>query len=298
MNFLSANDISKEEINRIFDIADTFVAGKQTASIKEHSVLAMYFEKPSTRTRLSFEVGMTQLGGRAIFIDSRTTQLSRGETYADTARMLSNYCDFIAARLNKHTDLIEMANNSDVPVINALTDLEHPTQGLADLYTIRSHVKSLKDTRIAFMGDLQNNTFNSLMVLAAKEGAEIFLVGPQGYLPKAKYVTKVKEYSKVVATNSLEDGLENADVVYTDTFISMGQEGEAEKRRKMFAPYQLNQKALDMAGKKAIVMHPLPAHRGEEITSDVLDGSRSVAIEQARNKLLLNKALVLYLSQH
>lgn len=304
MNFLSANDISKEEIERIFEIADSFVAGKQTASIKEHTVLAMYFEKPSTRTRLSFEVGMTQLGGRAVFIDSKTSQASKGESYADTARMLSNYCDFVAARLNRNTDLIEMANNSEVPVINAMTDIEHPTQGLSDLYTIRSHVKSLKNTRIAFLGDIQNNTFNSLMVLAAKYGAEIVLIGPQGYLPKSKYVTKVKEYSKVVVTDSLEDGLDGADVVYTDSFISLADTfgqvdlNEVDKRRKLFAPYQLNQKTLELASKKAIVMHPLPAHRGEEITSDVLDGPSSVAVEQARNKLLLIKALVLYLSQH
>lgn len=298
MNILSANDISNEEIDRIFEIADAFAAGKQSASIKEHSILALYFEKPSTRTRLSFEVAMTQLDGHSIFIDSKTTQQSRGETYADTARMLSSYCDFIAARLYRHSDLLEMADNSSVPVINALTDLEHPTQGLADLYTIRTHLRSLKGRKIAFLGDVQNNTFNSLMVLAAKKGAEIALIGPQGYAPRAKYVARAKEYSKIYVTNTLEEGLEDADVVYTDTFVSMDQEAEAEKRKRLFSPYQLNQKALGLAGKKAIVLHPLPAHKGDEITNEVFDGPQSVVMEQARNKLLLNKSIVLYLSQH
>lgn len=298
MNLLSANDLSKDAVNRIFEIADSFVSGKQTASIKEHSVLALYFEKPSTRTRLSFEVAMTQLDGHSIFIDSRTTQSVRGETYGDTAKMLSSYCDFIAARLHRHADLVEMANSSSVPVINALTELEHPTQALADLYTIYAHKKTMRGVKIAFLGDVQNNTFNSLMTLAVKEGAEISLISPKDYAPRAKYTARAREFSKVIVTDDLADGLDGADIVYTDTFVSMDQEGEAEKRKALFAPYQLNQKALDHADRDALVMHPLPAHRGEEITADVLDGPRSIVVEQAKNKLLLNKALILYLSQH
>ncbi|MGC8647665.1 MAG: ornithine carbamoyltransferase [Candidatus Micrarchaeia archaeon] len=295
-HLLSSNDLSKAEINKIFEIADELVEGKEELSLKEHATLALLFSEPSTRTRVSFEVAMAHLGGHAIYVDMSTTHLKRGETLADTAKVISGYCDFIAMRTDNHDDLLVVANNSSVPVINALTRLEHPTQALADVYTIQKHFSRTKGIKIAFMGDIAQNTANSLMITAAKLGAEIALVGPKGVLPNEFYFNKAREFSKVDIFNSIEEGVDSADVIYTDTFVSMGVESEAEERRKLFAPYQVNRKVLEYAKESAIVMHPLPAHRGEEIAADVLEGAQSVVWEQARNKLLLEKAVLIYLS--
>ena len=297
MNFLSIGDLSKEEILRIFEIADNLKEGKSEMALKEDAVAALIFEKPSTRTRVSFEVAMAQLGGHSIYIDSRTSQLSRGESISDTAKVLSGYVDFIIARLYRHDDLLELAANASVPVINALTDLEHPCQALSDLYTVLEVKKRFKGLKLAFVGDIAANTANSLMLGGAKLGMEIALVGPKGYAPNTLYFSKAREYSKVGVYDSIEEGVSDADIVYTDTFVSMGQEEEAEKRRKLFAPYQVNKKLMSYAKKDAIVMHCLPAHRGEEITDEVIDGPQSVVWQQAKNKLLLEKAVLLYLSE-
>lgn len=297
MNIISSDDLSKEQMLEIFEIADSIRNGKEEVALKEHSVLALLFEKPSTRTRVSFEAAIAQLGGYAIYIDAQTSHLKRGESFSDTARMLSSYCDFIAARLYSHNDLIEIANNSVVPVINALTDLEHPTQALTDLYTIRSAKKNFKNLKLVFVGDIAANTANSLMLSAAKLGIEVALLGPKGYMPQSFYFTKAREYGKVDTYTDPAEALEDADIIYTDTFVSMGQEEEAEKRKALFAPYQVNAKLLSYAKSDALVMHCLPAHRGEEITSDVLDGPRSIVWEQAKNKMLLAKAILLYLSR-
>jgi ornithine carbamoyltransferase len=297
MNFLSVDDLSKDQINEIFSIADDINSGKVEVSLKENAVATLLFEKPSTRTRVSFEVAMIQLGGHSIYIDSRSSQISRGESLADTAKVLSGYADFIIARLYKHEDLIELANNSLIPVINALTDLEHPCQALSDIYTIQEAKKKVRGLRFAFIGDIAANTANSLMLAGAKLGMSISLVGPKNYLPNSLYFSKAREYSSVDVYSSVKEGLADADVVYTDTFISMGQEQEAEHRKELFAPYQLNSTALSYAKKNAIVMHCLPAHRGEEITSEVLDGPQSIVWQQAKNKLLIEKAILLYLSE-
>ena len=297
MNLLCSDDLTKDNINKIFSIADSFVSGKEGLSLKKYTTVALLFQKPSTRTRVSFASAIAQLGATPIFVDSQTSQMSRGETMADTAKMLSSYCDFIVARLNKHSDILEIARNSSVPVINALTDLEHPTQALADVYTIRAHAKNLRGIRIAYLGDIATNTSTSLMITATKLGAEIALIGPNGCKPNAKALNKAREYGVVDIYNSVEDGMDDCDFVYTDTFVSMGEEAEAEARRKLFAPYQLNADVLKLAKKSAMVLHCLPAHRGEEITSDVLDGPQSIVWEQARNKMLLAKAILIYLSQ-
>lgn len=298
MNLISSDDLSRDQILRIFRIADDLKVNRVEITVKEHAVLALLFEKPSTRTRISFEVAMAQLGGSSIYLDRQTTQMSRGETLADTARVISSYCDFIAARTLDQSQLMELGENSNVPVINALTDMEHPTQALADVYTIMQHVGRIRDAKIAFLGDIAANTANSLMITAAKLGAEIALVGPfTEHPPNSIYYNKAREYSKVYTDSSIESGLEDADILYTDTYVSMGQESQTEYRKKMLAPYQLNSKALSYAAKTALVMHCLPAHRGEEITDDVLDGPRSIVWEQSANKLLLNKALLLYLSE-
>ncbi len=296
MNFLSVEDFSKAQIEEIFHIADDLKAGKEKLALKEGAIAVLLFEKPSTRTRISFEVAMAQLGGNYIYVDPITTQLSRGETWGDTAKVLSSYVDFIICRLYKHETLMEIAKNSTVPVINALTDQEHPAQALGDLYTIKESKGKLKGLKMALLGDTANNTFNSLMIAGTMMGMEIALVGPKANIPTAKFVAKAKEYGIVKSFDDIEEGVDGADILYTDTFVSMGEEAEADLRRKLFMPYQINAAVLKMASSKAIVMHPLPAHRGEEITGDVLDGKQSIAFQQAKNKLLIEKAIILYIA--
>jgi ornithine carbamoyltransferase len=259
-------------------------------------VLTLLFTMPSTRTRLSFSAAMAQLGGSTVYIDQQNSQLKRGETLADTARMISSYCNFIAVRTEEHGALLEIAANSSIPVINALTMQEHPTQALTDMYTILKH-KSPDGLRIALVGDIAQNTFNSLMLVAAKLGAEVRLIGPRGYKPNQECFSKAARYGMVRVYDSVKEGMEGADIVYTDTFVSMGDEREAERRRRLFAPYQVNKRVLAYAKPDALVMHPLPAHRGEEITSDVLDGPRSIVWDQARNKLVIAKAVLLFLAE-
>ncbi len=296
MNILSINDLSKDDMLNIFEIADSIRDNKEQTSLKTNSILALFFEKPSTRTRTSFEAGISQLNGKSIYIDANTSQKSRGESFADISKMLSSYCDFIAARLYRHDDIIEMAENSSVPVINALTDLEHPTQALVDMYTINSHIKNFKDVKIAFLGDIATNTANSLMLAATKLGAKISLVGPKDYMPNSTYFNKAREHGFIYVYDDAKEGLADANIIYTDTFVSMGQEAEADKRRELFKDYQVNSKLLEYASPNALVMHCLPAHRGEEITAEVIDGPRSIVWEQAKNKLLLAKAILLFVS--
>lgn len=262
---------------------------------KSSPILALLFEKSSTRTRISFESAMIQLGGSPIYIDSRTSQMSRGESLGDTAKVLSGYVDIIAARMYSQQDIEELARHAEIPVINALTDLEHPCQALSDMYTIRNEFVKVEGLRIAFLGDIAANTANSLMVTASKLGAGISLVGPKGYMPDERYVKLAKKYANVEVTSSVKEGLADCDVIYTDTFVSMGQEEIAKERKALFSGYQLNAEALRYAKKGAKVMHCLPAHRGEEITADVIDGGSSMVWEQAKNKMAVEKAILLYL---
>ena len=298
MNFLSSDDLSEKQIEEVFSIARKLEKGTPRGEIKEHSVLALLFNEPSTRTRVSFEVAIAQLGGSAIYISTQTSQMKRGETLEDTAKVISGYCDFIAVRTNEQKDLERIAGSSSVPVINALTHLDHPTQALADAYTIIKHKRSMKGLKIAFVGDIAQNTANSLMLTAAKLGAEVSLVGPKHCAPNEAYYRKSRKYGRVEVFNSISEGVKGADVIYTDTFVSMGDEAGAEIKRKMFAPYQVNRAMVELAKKDVIVMHPLPAHRGEEITAEVIDGNRSIVWEQAKSKLSVEKALLVYLSAH
>ena len=295
MNLISSLDLDLPKIRKIFSIADSFGTVRAIKMPCAGKIMSLLFEKPSTRTRVSFEAAMSQLGGSSIYIDSSTSQLSRGETLQDTARVLSSYVDVISARMYLDTDIRELAAGASVPVINALTDLEHPCQALSDVYTIEKSLGNLKGLRIAFVGDIAANTANSLMVTASILGAELSLIGPTGYSPNTRYVEAASRHSMVEITNDLKTGLSGCSVIYTDTFISMGQEKQAAQRRKTFSGYQVNSKVLGYAKKGAKVMHCLPAHRGEEITSDVLDGRSSLAWEQAANKLPIEKAILLYL---
>jgi ornithine carbamoyltransferase len=295
MNLTKITTLSATEINEIFSIADAIKSGRQKAKM-ENKVLALLFEKPSTRTRVSFEAAMARLGGSSIYIDKNTSQLSRGETIGDTAMVLSQYVDFIAARMYKQKDLEDLAASATVPVINALTDTEHPCQAISDIYTMREKSDTLKGKKLAFVGDIAANTANSLLVGCTAMGMDVVLVGPESCKPNAEYLSRAKKSGRVEVTADMHHGIKDADFIYTDTFVSMGQEGEAEKRRAEFKEFQLNASALSHAKKTAFVMHCLPAHRGEEITSEVLDGKMSIVALQARNKMIVEGAILIYLS--
>jgi ornithine carbamoyltransferase len=282
-NLMSTKNLTRKEIELIFRTTDKLKNKKKP--LLKNKVLAMIFEKPSTRTRVSFETAMFHLGGHAVFLSKNDIQLGRGETIADTAKVLSRYVDGIMARLFEHGKMLELAKYSSIPVINGLDDLEHPCQALTDLYTIKQK-KKLKGLKIVFLGDGRNNTFTSLIYLCNKFGMNVFVSCPSKYKPKIR-----AKYKWV--KNPLE-AVKDADVLYTDTFVSMGQEKDNKKRIKNLRDYQLNSKLLKLAKKNVIVMHPLPAHRGTEITSKVMDRKNSVVFDQAENRLHVQKA-ILYL---
>jgi ornithine carbamoyltransferase len=257
--------------------------------------LAMIFEKPSTRTRTSFEVAMTQLGGHALYMSPRDMQLGRGETIEDTAKVLSRYVDAIVYRAFDHGMMIALAKNSSVPVINALDDVEHPAQIVADLMTILEKKGRLKNLKISFIGD-GNNVANSLMLGSAIVGADFYIASPKGYEIKEDYVKTAKriagDKSRIVITNDPIEAARDADVIYTDVWVSMGEEEEREKRERDFKGYQVNSALVSNAKKDYIFMHCLPAHRGLEVTSDVIDGPNSVVFDEAENRLHAQKAIL------
>ena len=258
--------------------------------------LAMIFEKSSTRTRVSFEVGMTQLGGHALFLSPSDMQLGRGETIADTARVLSRYVDGIMYRAFKHENVRELARHSTVPVINGLDDREHPCQIISDLFTIQERKGPFDGLKLAYVGD-GNNVCNSLLLGCAIVGMDMTAAFPAGYEPNPELLQEARHLAKDRG-GSIEVGHDplaaarGADVLYTDVWVSMGQEQEKEERENIFRPYQLNERLLDRAKSDAVVMHCLPAHRGLEITDDVMDGPRSIVFDQAENRLHAQKALM------
>lgn len=258
--------------------------------------LAMIFEKASTRTRISFEVGMTQLGGHALFLSPNDLQVGRGETIADTARVLSRYVDGIMYRAYKHENVRELARHASVPVINGLDDREHPCQVATDLFTVQEHKGNPKALKLAYVGD-GNNVCNSLLVGCAILGMHVSAGVPKGYEPDttlmgaAKRIAKENESSVHVVHDPFE-AVKHADVVYTDVWVSMGMEEEKEAREKTFLPYQVSEKLVSAAKPDAVVMHCLPAHRGLEITDDVIDGPQSIVFDQAENRLHVQKAIL------
>lgn len=261
--------------------------------------LAMIFSKPSTRTRVSFEVAMTQLGGHAVYLGWNDLQLGRGETIADTARTLSRYVDCITARLFKHQEIEELARHSTVPVINALTDLHHPCQTLADLMTIQEHKGRLKNIKVAWVGD-GNNVCNSLLLGCTLVGTDISVACPRGYEPPPDIVSKARTNSersgcRLEILNDPTAAVKDADVVYTDVFVSMGMEAERERRMRDFEGFQVTPRLMEAAKRDAIFMHCLPARRGEEVSEEVIDGRWSVVWDQAENRLHAQKALLLKL---
>lgn len=296
MNLLTIQELDAKKIADYVALAEEVKkGGVKYSKALEGKTLAMIFEKSSTRTRVSFEAGMTQLGGHAIYFDFTTSQLSRGETMHDTAKTLGRYVDIIMARLYKHTDIVEIAKHARVPVINGLTDLEHPCQALSDLLTMKEKGKLQKGAKFAFVGDCAFNMANSLMLACVKSGMEVALVCPKAYPPNMKFVAEARKFGKVEVVSDPAQGVKNADVVYTDTWISMGMDDEKAERTKAFSPYQVNADLLTQAKKDAIVMHCLPAHRGLEITDEVMDGKQSVVFDQAENRLHMQKAIMLRL---
>ena len=300
MDLLSIHELRADDVEEILTLAADLKA-KQKAGIP-HKLLAgktlgMIFEKSSTRTRVSFEVGMYQLGGQALFLSSRDLQLGRGEPIKDTARVLSRYLDGIMIRTYGHERIEELARYADIPVINALSDLLHPCQALTDLLTIREYKgKNLAGLKMAYVGD-GNNMTHSLMYAAAKVGMNFAAATPEGYEPNAEVVTNAKADAAatgatVTITHDPMEAVAGADVIVTDTWASMGQEAEHDARTAVFRPYQVNRALVDAADARCIVMHCLPAYRGEEITEEVFEDFADVIFDEAENRLHVQKAIM------
>jgi len=296
-DFIEIHDYSADDVRGIFEIARDMKANpeKYRDALKGQT-LAMIFEKSSTRTRVSFEVGMYQLGGHALFLSSRDIQLGRGEPIYDTAKVLSRYVNGIMARTFAHKTVTELAEYASVPVINGLTDLSHPTQAMTDYFTAWEHLGDLKGRKLAYVGD-GNNMAHSLMFGAPKVGMHIAVATPGGYAPDPFVVATAQADAdqagtKVIVTTSIEEAVRDADVVTTDVWASMGQEAEAQKRQRDFEGWQVDTRVMSFARKEAIFMHCLPAHRGEEVAGEVIDSPRSVIYDEAENRLHVQKAIM------
>jgi ornithine carbamoyltransferase len=290
-DFLAIPDFTKDEIAALFDLAALMKKGAYTDRPLSGKTLGMIFTKSSTRTRVSFEVGAFELGGHALFLSSRDIQIGRGEPIKDTARVLSRYVDGIMIRTFAHSDVEELAQHASVPVINGLTDLLHPCQVLTDLFTVREHLGGWDAKVVAWIGD-GNNMANSWLNAAAVLGFELRLACPPGYLPHPDIVAFAQSKAKVVVTQDLEATVLGAHVVNTDVWASMGQEEEAEQRRKAFKGYQVSRELMKRADPGAIFLHCLPAHRGEEVTEEVFEGPQSRVFDQAENRLHVQKAMM------
>jgi ornithine carbamoyltransferase len=297
-NLLSISDLSFNEINELLDMADDLKVKRSKGKIVEmlkHKSLGMIFEKSSTRTRISFEVAMAELGGHALFLSYRDLQLGRGETVGDTAQVISRYVSCIMARVISHSTLEELAEYSTVPVINALSDMEHPCQLLADLQTIREYKGRFKGLKFAWIGD-GNNVCNSAILAAAITGMQMSVACPEGYEPDPDIIAKARGMGgSVEVVAAPEEAAADADVLYTDVWVSMGDEDEKEQRLHDLGPYQINDALVNFARDDCMVMHCLPAHRDEEITSEVLTGTHSAVLDQAENRLHAQKALLIKL---
>ena len=301
-DLITIADLSTDEIGLLLNVAKRLkgavVRGEEHRWLRGRT-MAMIFEKPSLRTRVTFETGMNQLGGSAIYLGPADIMLGQRETVPDIGKNLSLWVDAIMARTFSHQSVVDLAESAKVPVINGLSDLYHPCQVLADVFTLtelRGSLGKLEKLHVVFLGD-GNNMVHSWMMAAARVGFDFTLVCPEGYEPDAGVVERARELgsSTITVTHDLAAGTKGVDVLYTDVWASMGQEEEAEERKSVFAPYQLNADVLANADKDAIVMHCLPAHRGEEITADVLEGPQSVVLQQAENRLHLQKALIAWL---
>ncbi|MDB4889553.1 MAG: Ornithine carbamoyltransferase [Gemmatimonadetes bacterium] len=290
-DFLAIPDFSAAELVALFELAERMRNGAYAKTPLAGKTLAMIFMKASTRTRVSFEVGTYQLGGHALFLSPRDVQLGRGEPIADTARVLSRYVDGIMIRTFAHQDVEELAKYADVPVINGLTDLLHPCQILADLLTVRQHLGGYEGKKVAWIGD-GNNMANSWINAAYRLGFELAIAAPEGYEPADHLLERAKGHAKITLTRDPKEAIEGAHVVNTDVWASMGQEDEQKKRERDFAGFTVNAKLMKRAADDAIFLHCLPAHRGEEVTADVIDGPQSRVWDEAENRLHIQKAIM------
>ncbi|MGC8972523.1 MAG: ornithine carbamoyltransferase [bacterium] len=296
-DLLSISELTVEDIENIFRFTDFLKSeeGKFHRPLTNKSV-ALYFEKPSTRTRVSFEVGIFQLGGQSIYLDSKSLQISRGETLADTARVLSRYVNCIVARTLKDETVREIAKYADIPVINALTDREHPCQALGDIYTVKEKLGSYKGIKFSFVGD-GNNVANSLILICAKLGINFSIASPSNYEVKGEIRDLALKYAResgatVEFYNNPRFAVKDADIIYTDVWVSMGDEAEEEKRNRDFQEFRVDSKLIELAKPTVKVMHCLPAIRGKEITDEVMDGVNSIVFDQAENRLHVQKAIL------
>ncbi len=301
-SFISVNDLSFDEINTILELsADLKKKLKDGVSHKylEGQTLGMIFSKPSTRTRVSFETGIYQLGGIGMYFGPTDLQLKRSENIHDTAKVLSRYLSGIMIRTFDHQDVIDLAKHATIPVINGLTDLLHPCQILADLFTISEKKEKLKGLKLAYVGD-GNNVAHSLLYGCSKVGMHISIASPKGYKPNEEIVNAALENaktmnSKIEIVDNPEEAVKDADVIYTDVWASMGQESEAAERKKIFNRYQVNEKLVKLAKEDYIFLHCLPAHRGDEVVNEVIDSSNSVVFDEAENRLHVQKAIMVLL---
>jgi ornithine carbamoyltransferase len=296
MNLISISDLSKEDILRLLESADAFRArrGGHGCPLQGKS-LAMIFEKPSTRTRVSLEVAAAELGAHPLYLSAGELQLGRGETVADTARVLSRYVAGITARVYSHSTVMHLADHASVPVVNALSDWEHPLQILADLQTMRQRFSRLEGLKLAWIGD-GNNVCNSLILAAAILGMDIRVASPKGYQPLPKIMEQARRLGgrPVVVTEPAE-AARDADVLVTDTWVSMGDEAEEAERLRVFGKYQVNSDLMSLASPDGIALHCLPAHRGQEITDEVMDGPQSAVFDEAENRMHTSKAVMAWL---
>ena len=291
-DFLSILDLAPNELDELFVLADTLRTDTRRRPM-EGKTAALIFQKPSLRTHVSFEVGIYQLGGHPVFLTQEGVGLGQRESASDVAKLLSRYNHLIVARLFDHQLLLDLAGYSDIPVINALTDLTHPCQILADMYTMRQYGKLRKGVKVAFIGD-GNNVVNSWLEVSALYPMHFVLAAPKGYEPNAGMLQRALRagVSTIEIVQDPATAATGADVLYTDVWVSMGQENEADARRKAFSGYQVNEKLLAHAQPDCLVMHCMPAHRGEEVTAGVLDGKQSVIFDQAENRLHIQKAII------
>ena len=291
-DFLQIPDFSRSELMALFAIAERMRAGTYRKKPLAGKTLAMIFMKASTRTRVSFEVGTFQLGGHALFLSPRDVQLGRGEPIADTARVLSRYVDGIMIRTFAHQDVEEFARHADVPIINGLTDMVHPCQVLADLLTVRQHIKTkLENLAVAWIGD-GNNMANSWINAAYRFGFELRIACPEGYEPADHLLARAKGSAKIIITRDPAEAVKGAHVVNTDVWASMGQEDEQRQRERAFRGFSVNAALMKRADKNAIFLHCLPAHRGEEVSAEVIDGPQSRVWDEAENRLHMQKAIM------
>jgi ornithine carbamoyltransferase len=299
-DFISLADYSTEQLRKLVDLAhDVKRNPRAYRDACEGQTLAMIFQKPSLRTRVSFQTGIYQLGGQGIYLGPTDIQLHRGETIADTAKVLARYVDGIMARVFAHSDVVELGVNSNVPVINGLSDLLHPCQVLADLQTVSEKFGRLKGLKFAYIGD-GNNMAHSILYGCAKVGMNVAVGHPHGYAPDPDVITRAREFaslhgSAVQITADPMEAAAEADIIYSDVWTSMGQEDEATERLKRFEGFQVNANMMSAANHGAIFMHCLPAHRGEEVSADVIDGPQSVVFDQAENRLHAQKAIMISL---